>query len=170
MALCGHDAFAQSDLLGLLNIHEYSPQLASSGQPSAGQVAEIKASGVQLVVNLFPPGLPGTLRDEAGLVNAAGMQYESIPVDWDKPSLEMLGQFFDLMEKHRDKKILMHCWLNSRASAFVYLYRTLILNEPEKAEFARLVALWDYSKGYELAKVRQWLGFIGAAQKKYRRQ
>ena len=166
MAVCSHHAYAQSDLLGLLNVHEYSPKLASSGQPSAGQIAEIKASGVQLVVNLFPPGLPGTLKNEAELVNAAGMQYALIPVDWDKPSLDQLGQFFDIMEKHKDKKILVHCWLNSRASAFVYLHRTLILNEPQKAEFSRLVALWDYSKGYELARVRQWRGFIDVARKK----
>lgn len=159
---------AQADLLGLVNVNEYSAQMASSGQPTRDQIADIKASGVQLVVNLFPPGLPGTLKDEAELVNAAGMQYALIPVDWDKPSLDMLGQFFDLMDKNKGKKILVHCWLNSRASAFVYLHRTLIQNEPEKAEFARLVALWDYSKGYELAWVRQWREFIDVARKKYR--
>lgn len=149
---------------GVPRFHPYSDKLASSGQPAQTQFDEIELAGYTLVVNLAPPNYPGALANERQLVEAARMKYVHIPVDWDKPTLPSLVQFFEVMEQNRNNKVLVHCWVNSRASAFVYLYRTLREKAPEQPELEVLMRLWNLNRGYELRNAPQWRAFIEQAQ------
>lgn len=149
---------------GVPRFHHYSENLASSGQPAQTQFDEIELAGYTLVVNLAPPNYPGALANERQLVEAARMKYVHIPVDWDKPSLPSLVQFFEVMAENRNNKVLVHCWVNSRASAFVYLYRTLREKAPEQPELEVLMRLWNLNRGYELRNAPQWRTFIEQAQ------
>ncbi len=149
---------------GVQRFHQYSDNLASSGQPTQTQFDEIELAGYTLVVNLAPPNYPGALANERQLVEAARMKYVHIPVDWDKPSLPSLVQFFEVMAQNRNNKVLVHCWVNSRASAYVYLYRTLREKAPEQPELEVLTRLWNLNRGYELRNAPQWRAFIEQAQ------
>lgn len=153
--------------LELPNHHWYTEYLESSGQPSRDQLIELKKSGFVWVVNLSPKNVPGAIRDEQQIVEAANMGYVSIPVDWDKPSMDALEKFFAFMDQHRGQKILVHCWVNGRSSAFVYAYRTIREKAPEDMERDVLTKIWEKNPGYELRNMPQWQQFLQAARQRY---
>ena len=95
------------------------------------------------MINLAPHDVPHALPDEEELVNSLGMQYINIPVTWNTPTKEGLDEFMDAMDEHKDRKILVHCEANFRASAFVSMYR--ILREGWKPDEALGVMhkIWD---------------------------
>ena len=149
----------------LPNYHKYSESLHSSGQPMRGQFADIRNEGVDVIVNLLPSNpAEGAIAGEKRVVEAAGMQYFHLPVSWKRPSIDHLKQFFSIMEGIQGRRVLVHCWVNARASAFVYLFRTLRQSEPEAQEQQVLRAIWANNKGLELRKVRQWKKFLRTAQ------
>lgn len=159
--------WAQTSPSGLPNHFRYTDTLESSGQPSKSQLTELKQAGFAWVVNLSPKNVPGAVRDEQQLVEAAGMAYLSIPVDWDTPSLEALDKFFAFMDQHKAQKILVHCWVNGRSSAFVYAYRTLREKVSDDVEMNVLTRIWDNNPGYELRNMPQWQQFLAAAKKRF---
>ena len=150
----------------LYNYHEHSDFLLSSGQPARDQFVNIRKEGVEIVVRLSPYN-SDAIPDEKRVVEAAGMQYFHLPVDWERPSLNHLREFFSFMDSIQGQRVLVHCWANARASAFVYLYRTLRQDEPEAEEGRVLRAIWNNNKGYELKNVRHWREFLSAAKDRF---
>ena len=165
VALWSHPVVAseQVGLLELFNYYEYSPQLMSSGQPTRAQFAAIRAAGVEAVINLAPVTDPGALADEQALVTGLGMDYVHIPVNWDHPAPADLDRFYAAMAQFTGRRLLVHCYAGSRASAFVFLYRVTRRGEAEQGARATMLEIWDNNPGYELAKVPQWTAFIDAA-------
>lgn len=62
--------------------------LSSSAQPSAEWLKKVRDNGYEVVVNLAPPQVQGSIREEGGLVGATGATYVNIPVDFSKPTAE----------------------------------------------------------------------------------
>ncbi len=151
-------------LLELVNYHEYSSALMSSGQPTREQFPAIRDAGVEAIINLAPVTDPTALADEQALVEGLGIAYTHIPVDWDHPGQADYERFLVAMQAYRGKRMLVHCYAGSRASAFVYLYRVGQLGDAEQDAHATLVDIWDNNPGYELDKVAQWPTFIAAAR------
>lgn len=125
-----------------LNFTRISPGLGCCGQPTREQWDWIAAQGYQTVINLALDNSPNVLPDEAELCAARNIRYIHIPVVWTAPTLEDLARFFDAMESNRDKAVLVHCALNYRASAFVYLWRVLRCKEPQKIARPDMLAVW----------------------------
>ncbi|MCW3099540.1 MAG: Beta-lactamase hydrolase-family protein [Chthonomonadaceae bacterium] len=98
-----------------------SERIGTSGQPRAEQFTAIRDAGYDVVINLRP--LADALPDERSLVENAGMTYISIPVVWEAPTVEDVAQFFTAMQANDGKRVFVHCALNMRVSAFLYLYR-----------------------------------------------
>ena len=146
----------QVGLLELVNYYEYSPQLMSSGQPTREQFPTIRAAGVEAVINLAPVTDPGALPDEQQVVAALGMAYVHIPVDWDHPPLADVERFLATIRRFQGKRVLVHCYAGSRASAFVFVYRVRALGAPPDAARATLESIWANNPGYELPVVPQW--------------
>ena len=152
-------------LLELVNYHEYSPQLLSSGQPTREQFPAIKAAGVEAIINLAPVTDPASLADEHEIVRGLGIAYTHIPVDWEKPGLTDYARFLAAMREYAGKRVLVHCYAGSRASAFVYLYRVREQAAPTQAAREVMVELWDYSPGYEFYKMRRWRDFVARVER-----
>ena len=150
----------QVGLLELYNYYEYSPELLSAGQPRREQFPAIAKAGVEAVINLAPVTDPGALADEAELVAKLGMGYVHIPVNWDHPPRTDYASFLAAMEKFRGKRMLVHCYAGSRASAFVFLYRVLELDADRSAAHTTLEAIWANNPGYELPVMPQWRNLI----------
>ncbi len=109
-----------------INAYLLLPQgIATSGQPTVEQFGEIKAAGYEVVVNLAMPTSENWLTNEAEVVAGLAMEYVSLPVGWDYPGLGDAEQFFEVMAKHRDRPIWVHCALNMRVSAMMYLYHRI---------------------------------------------
>ncbi len=112
-------------LENIYNFLQISERIGTSGQPSKEEFALIKEAGYQLVVNLALPESPNALAEEKQIVESYGMEYVHIPVAWEKPKLEDVKDFFQVMQANAEKKIFVHCAANKRVSAFIYLYRRL---------------------------------------------
>ena len=54
-----------------------------------------------------------------------------------------------------------HCFANMRASAFVYLYRTLVEGDAEATALATMNEVWDPGE------LQQWADLIQRAQAEY---
>jgi protein tyrosine phosphatase (PTP) superfamily phosphohydrolase (DUF442 family) len=159
----------QVGLLELFNYYEYSPQLLSAGQPTRAQFPAIRAAGVEAIINLAPVTDPGALPDEQQVVAALGMAYVHIPVDWDHPPLADLERFLAAMEQFHGKRVLVHCYAGSRASAFVFVYRVRVLRAARDTARATLESIWANNPGYELPVVPQWRQLLDDAMLAQRR-
>ncbi|MCH7775903.1 MAG: protein tyrosine phosphatase family protein [Gemmatimonadetes bacterium] len=142
------------------NFVRISDRLATSGQIYADHIAAIAEEGFEVVVNLAPADSQRNGR-EGFLVAEQGMTYINIPVSWQAPAREHLALFLSVMEANRDRKVFVHCFANMRASAFTYLYRTLV--EGVDADEAReyMLAVWDPASD---ERWRQWDRLIRDAE------
>jgi protein tyrosine phosphatase (PTP) superfamily phosphohydrolase (DUF442 family) len=139
----------------LTNYFPISPLILTAGQPTAEQIALVAAAGCEVVINLARPSSPNALPDEAELTAAQGMDYIAIPVVWEEPTLADLARFFAAMEANRARKVFVHCVVNYRVSAFIYLYRVLRLGvDPDEA-------IWDLRSIWEPEP--PWAEFIETA-------
>jgi protein tyrosine phosphatase (PTP) superfamily phosphohydrolase (DUF442 family) len=129
------------DAIGV-NYVAATQRLHTAGQPTAATLATLSEQGFELVVNLAPPQNQGAVPDEGKLVAEDGPTYVNIPVSWQQPTYEDFELFSAIMNGARDRKVLVHCQLNMRASAFTFLYRVVHEGvQPEEAMQA-LRAVW----------------------------
>ena len=133
---------APMPLEGVRNFQVVDDRMASSGQIAYDQIPLIRERGYEVVVNL---AIADEERNgqEGFHVAQEGLTYVHIPVDWAEPTHDDVRMFFDVMEANQDRKVFVHCFANMRASAFVYLYRTLVERVPEDEARATLSAVWD---------------------------
>lgn len=154
-------AVAQETDAGLAGARAYlriSEYLGTAGQITYDEIEAVKKAGFDIVVNLAPADEERN-QLEGYLVTKQGMAYVQIPVSWEEPSQRDLQLFFDVMKANEDRQVFVHCFANMRVSAFVYLYRTLLLGEPEDRARADLAKIWDP------AIQPQWAAFIEEARK-----
>ncbi len=148
---------AESDLATVYNYVKVSESLATSGQIAYDQIESLRDAGYELVVNLAPASA-GANELEGFLVVEAGLSYVHIPVDWREPSMRDLDMFYRVMEANKDRKVYVHCFANMRASAFTYLYRTLVAGVDDETALADMHAVSDPME------LEQWAGLIKRAQ------
>ena len=117
-------------------------RLHTAGQPDAATLATLGDQGFELVVNLAPPNNQGAVADEGKLVAEHGPTYVNIPVNWQTPTNEDFELFSAVMNGARDRKVLVHCQLNMRASAFTFLYRVIHEHVPPEEAMKALSAVW----------------------------
>lgn len=127
----------------IVNFFPLGADLATAGQPEPDHFPLIAEAGFDVVVNLVPAENPDALLDEAELVEAAGMQYVYLPVLWDNPSLKDLDDFFDVIDRLRGRRLFVHCVLNYRVSAFIYLYQYLVQGTPQSEARTLMDTIWD---------------------------
>jgi len=114
-----------AELSDISNYREYSPNFASSGQPTKTQLEQLKSEGFELIIYIAFSNSGDAFANEDVIVKELGMEYVHIPVIWDKPSASDFYAFADVMKRYPDKKSLLHCQVNYRASAFSFLYRVI---------------------------------------------
>lgn len=112
------------------NYRQYSDHFASSGQPSATQLAIFASQGVKRVVYLAFTDNETAIEHEDRTVKELGMEYVHIPVDFMAPTLEDFQLFANVMQQAPETNTLLHCQVNFRASTFSLLYRIIFLDVP----------------------------------------
>ncbi len=125
------------------NTHQVFDWLWSSGQLSAQDILSLRSLGVEVVVNLALPTSSNALAGEAELVTRQGMAYVQIPVEWENPMPEQFAQFVGTLNTFRDRKVWVHCAKNMRVSAFIYLYRRIVLGEAEGQATFPIREVWS---------------------------
>jgi protein tyrosine phosphatase (PTP) superfamily phosphohydrolase (DUF442 family) len=109
----------------IYNYLYWNEKLSSSGMPKPEQLKSVAEAGVQVVINLATSKSEGALPNEGELIRNLGMEYIHIPVDWNNPTKQDLGEFMRAMDEHQNEHVLVHCQANYRATAFVAMDRVL---------------------------------------------
>jgi protein tyrosine phosphatase (PTP) superfamily phosphohydrolase (DUF442 family) len=130
------------DLSNIRNYREYSPQFASAGQPTRDQLGELKKAGFERIVYIAFANSKGAMPDEDQVVKELGMDYAQVPVIWDAPTKADFEAFAAVMQSAPEKKTLLHCQANYRATAFAFLYRVLYRDVPLVEAKADMNTIW----------------------------
>lgn len=117
--------------------------LWTSGQLSEKDIASLTALEIEAVINLALPTSSNALPEEAELVTRQGIVYIQIPVEWDRPERHQLEQFFGMLRTFENRNVWVHCAMNKRVSAFIYLYRKLCLNHSEEVSMHPMREVWE---------------------------
>jgi len=135
-------AFAQAPRLAAPNVVEISPQLVTSGQPSAEALATLKGLGFEAVIYLAPATVSDAVRDEQLIVTRQGLTFINIPIRFDHPTEEDFETFAAVLGGLGSRKVLVHCQVNLRASSMVFLYRAIVLKEEPRVAYQAVSGVW----------------------------
>jgi len=127
----------------IVNFYHLDENIGTSGQPEAEQFRDISDAGYEIVLNLSLSDSPNAIENENEIVSELNMTYVHVPVDFKTPSLEDLESFFKYMKKHKNKKIFVHCVMNWRVSAFLFLYHTIKCDMPVADARQHMNAVWQ---------------------------
>lgn len=125
------------------NTHKVFDWLWTSGQLSISDLQSLPSLGFDAVINLALPTSSNAVLGEAEIVTGLGLTYIQIPVQWENPEIDKFYQLVNFLESMQGKKVWLHCAKNMRVSAFVYLYRRLILAENHEAAVYPMKEVWQ---------------------------
>ncbi len=111
-----------NSLDAIRNFVALTPAIGTAGQPRADQFEAIAAAGYETVINLAMPDHPDSIDDEGGRVTGLGMTYIHLPVPYDAPRPEHVLRFCALLDALGEQRVFVHCIMNFRVSAFMYLH------------------------------------------------
>lgn len=131
-----------AELAEIRNYIEYSPILSSAGQPSKEQLTLLPGAGFERVVYIAFVNGRDAIADEGSIVKELGLDYIHIPVVWDAPTKSDFYAFAGAMQREPERKTLLHCAANFRASAFSLLYRVLHEGVSVAAAKADMYSIW----------------------------
>lgn len=121
----------------------YHDKLASAAQPSPEQLAELKAQGWEVVVNLSPSSTRNALKDEASTVEALGMDYVHFPVDCSRLRPVHYQTFRGVLNGLEGRRVFVHCGGNIKSSNLIHMYHVLEKGVPAGESFATLKTIQD---------------------------
>jgi protein tyrosine phosphatase (PTP) superfamily phosphohydrolase (DUF442 family) len=141
-----------NDLSQVINYVRTPDGIGSGGQPTPDQFQALADAGYRVVVNLALPDSDDALPDEGAYVTHYGMDYVHLPVPWRDPTPERFRRFRDVMRLYEDVPAFVHCAMNMRASAFVFLYRVVERHVPVAVAESAMTTVWQPN--------RLWADFI----------
>jgi len=147
----------ENSLNEIKNYRQITTNFASAGMPTPVEFEAIKKMGYQHIINL----IPGNFSNEQQNVTSLGMSFEQIPVAWGEPTLADFQQFVTLMNNYQQDKVLVHCRLNYRASAFSYLYQITQQGANKETAKKQMLSVWQ-PEG-------TWLKFINKVEQHYKK-
>ena len=136
-------AYGQAPRLIAPNVVEISPRLVTSGQPSAEALAGLRALAFDAVIYLAPPTVSDAVRDEQTIVTRQGLTFINIPIKFENPTEADFEMFASVLAGLGARKILVHCQINLRASAMVFLYRVINLKEEPRVAYEAVTGVWS---------------------------
>lgn len=125
------------------NLVAISPLLVTSGQPSAAALSRLSALGFAAVVYLAPPTVGDAVPGEADIVRRQGLEFVNIPIAFGKPTEADFDTFVATMNRFRDRKVLVHCQVNMRASTMTFLYRVIVGREAPEQAYEAVARVWS---------------------------
>jgi len=132
-----------NELRGITNFFQLTDDVGTSGQPRREQFQDIANAGFGAVVNLALPTSDHAIPDEGSIVTGYGMRYVHIPVDFANPTTDDLKTFIGAMQALEGKKVWVHCVVNARVSAFMYLYLKHVRGVDEATARSPVLEKWQ---------------------------
>jgi len=122
---------------------EIHPFLITSGQPTQQALAGLGSQGFQAVIYLAPSSVPDAVKDEPDLLKRQGIEFIHIPIPFNAPKEEHVVAVSEALVRLKDKKVLVHCQVNMRASAMVFLHRVVTLKEEPDQAYEAVTRVWS---------------------------
>ena len=136
-------AAAEPPAIAAPNVVEITPRIVTSGQPSADALGGLKARGFDAVIYLAPATVKDAVPDEALILSRQGILFVNIPMQWENPTGADFDAFAGVLRALGDRKVLVHCQLNYRASSMVFLYRAIVLHEDADQAYGAVSRVWS---------------------------
>ncbi len=134
---------AQENKIDAPNVVAISPSLTTSGQPTAQALAHLKEQAYEAVIYLAPPTVSDAVKEESVLLAKQGIEFINIPIVFSSPSEADFQEFVRHMQRLGQRKILVHCQINMRASSMVFLYRSIILKDAPDKAYESVIRVWS---------------------------
>ena len=106
------------------NFLQVTPEFCTGGQPRIEHFAKLKADGVKAVLNLRQP-TEHRAEEEKQAVEAAGLRYFNVPVNYQNPSDGDVDQFLKITDDPANRPMFIHCTAAIRVGAFWMIRRVL---------------------------------------------
>lgn len=137
------DARGDDTPLRAPNVVVISPRLVTSGQPTADALASLKTRGFEAVIDLAPLTVDDAVPGEPEIVRAQGLEFVHIPIPFGKPTQADVQAFTAAMNRLRERKVLVHCEVNFRASTMTFLYRVMSGGESPERAYESVAKVWS---------------------------
>lgn len=120
-------------------------RVSSSGLIITVDLQSFVDEGYEAIINLLPDDNEHARKNEQEDIEALGIHYFHISVDWDSPTKADYKEFERAMLATKDNKIHIHCAANYRATAFygIYAYHHLDWSKQQILDFT--APLWQLS-------------------------
>ena len=138
----------------VMNYHRIDDRLVTGGHLVGDGLADLKAQGVTVVIDLRDEPPSGQKEKYA----AEGIEWINVPVVWRSPKSTDFEEFRAAMSAHEDDHVLVQCAANYRASAMTYLYRVVADGVSEEDASSDLLAVWNPEEN------KVWRQFIDAVK------
>lgn len=125
------------------NVVPISSTLVTSGQPTPDALARLAAQGFGAVIYLAPPSVSDAVPAEADIVRKQGMEFVNIPIPFNNPTQADFQAFVAAMGRLGDRKVLVHCQVNMRASSMTFLYRVIVRGEIPEQAYESVTKVWS---------------------------
>lgn len=125
------------------NVVVIEPNLVTSGQPTAASLSALAKEGFEAVIYLAPLSVPDAVKNEAELLATQGIEFVHIPIPFGAPTEAHFEQVSAALSRLKNKKVLVHCQVNMRASTMVFLYRVLRRNETAFTAYDAVAQIWS---------------------------
>lgn len=125
------------------NVVPISARLVTSGQPNAESLSRLGAQGFGAVIYLAPPTSSDAVAGEADIVRRQGLEFINIPIEFGDPTEADFQAFIAAMNRLKDRKVLVHCQVNMRASTMTFLYRTVVGHENPDLAYESVARVWS---------------------------
>jgi protein tyrosine phosphatase (PTP) superfamily phosphohydrolase (DUF442 family) len=139
----GGATFATEPAIEAPNVVAISPRLVTSGQPTANGLSRLAAQGFGAVIYLAPPTVPDAVPGEAEIVRKQGLEFINIPIKFGNPTEADFNSFIAAMNGFGDRKVLVHCQVNMRASSLTFLYRVVVGHEKPEQAYESVARVWS---------------------------
>jgi len=127
----------------ITNYLAINENLLTAGMPTAEQLHAFQSEKIDMVINLAIEDSSSATPNEREILNSLGISYSNIPVVWENPKVSDLTQFFSIMDENQSKKLFVHCVLNMRVSAFVFLYFVIQKQMYPEIAIQNLRKIWE---------------------------
>ena len=84
----------------IYNFRQFSPNLATAGQPNENELHQIGKAGYEVVINLGLDKSEYSVRNEKKIIESYGIQYMHIPVNFETPEVEKYRAFARFLKKY----------------------------------------------------------------------
>jgi len=113
----------KTSLIGVPNFGRVTPTLYRGGQPTLEGLRQLRALGVEIVINLRNE--QNEIETERREVEERGLQYISMP--WNAsypPDSRAVRSFVELIQANPGKKVFVHCWAGrDRTGVMIAVFR-----------------------------------------------